>query len=215
MNQVVAQKIENFFSQYQTFHYRKGHILLHAQEDPEYIFRLVKGKVKQYDISYRGDEVLLNIFKPPAFFPMSGAINKGSNRYFFEAGSDIELQAAPVGDTIALLTSNPDVLYDLLGRVYIGVDGLLGRLGHLMSGTARSRVLYEILVECRRFGETNGEYIAISLNESDIGARAGLARETVSREMHKLKASGLIAIVNNKITVHNLSLLASAAGNEL
>jgi CRP-like cAMP-binding protein len=84
-----------------------------------------------------------------------------------------------------------------------------------MAGTARSRVLYELLIECQRFGAPNGQDIAISLTETDIGARAGLARETVSREMHKLKKSGLIAIMKNKITVNNFGLLASAASDEL
>ena len=211
MDQVVAQKIENFFAQYKTVRHRKGHILLHAQDDPEYIFFLTKGRVKQYDISYRGDEVLLNIFKPSAFFPMSSAINKASNRYFFEAESDIEVRAAPVAETIALLKDNPDIVYDLLSRVYTGVNGLLGRLAHLMSGTARSRVLYELLVECQRFGEVDGERVTISLNESDIGARAGLARETVSREIHKLKVTGLITIAHSKITVPNLGQLGAAS----
>ena len=118
MDQAVAKKIEAYFAQYKTFHYRKGHILLHAHDKPENIFHLTMGKVKQYDISTRGDEVLLNIYKPPSFFPMSNAINKTPNRYFFEAETDIEHQSAPVDETILWLKNNPDVMYDLLGRVY-------------------------------------------------------------------------------------------------
>ena len=215
MDQTVAQKIENFFTQYKTFHHRKGHILIHANDKPESVFHLTMGKVKQYDISNRGDEVLLNIYKPPAFFPVSNGINKAPSRYFFEAETDIELQYAPIGVTLLWLKKNPDVLYDLLGRVYSGVDGLLGRLAHLMAGNARSRVLYELIVECRRFGINGSQGIAVSATESDIAARAGLARETVSREMHKLKTFGLISIIKNEITVKDLELLISAVGEEL
>ncbi len=212
---MVAHKIETFFAEYPQRHYRKGQILIHAHDDPTHIFHLLEGKVKQYDISYRGDEVVLNEFKPPAFFPMSHAINRTPNVYFFEAETDVELQLAPIDETIAFLKTNPDVLYDLLSRVYKGTDGLLGRLAHLMAGSARSRVLYELLIECRRFGEPRDKGMVVSLTESDLGARAGLARETVSREIAKLKDKGLISVIKNEIWVNDVERLAASISNEL
>src|SRR5688572_19301178 len=120
MNPVVAEKIENFFSGYPRRHYRKGQILIHAHDEPTHVFHLLEGKVKQYDISYRGDEVVLNQFKPPAFFPMAHAINRTPNVYFYEAETDVELQQAPSNDAVNFVKNNPDVLYDLLSRVYRG-----------------------------------------------------------------------------------------------
>lgn len=80
------------------------------------------------------------------------------------------------------------MLYDLLSRVYRGVDGLLGRLTHLMASSARTRLVYELVVEGERFGtEREDGAITLDINEKDLGARAGLSRETVSREAHKLK----------------------------
>ena len=43
-------------------------------------------------------------------------------------------------------------MYDGLSRLYTGMEGLLGRIVQLMSGGARSRLLYELAVKCRRFG---------------------------------------------------------------
>jgi CRP-like cAMP-binding protein len=215
MNPTIAAKIEAFFAQYPQRQYHKGQILIHAHDEPTHVFYLLEGKVKQYDISQRGDEVVLNEFKPPAFFPMSYAINRTPNVYFFEAETDVALRQAPNDEAVVFLKANPDVLYDLLSRVYKGTDGLLGRLAHLMAGTARSRVLYELLVECRRFGEPRGKGVAISLTESDIGSHAGLARETVSREIHKLKEEGLISIVKKEIWVNDLDRLAASVSREL
>lgn len=214
MERIIAEKIDSFFAQYPSRHYSKGQILIDAHDAPEHIFHLIKGKVKQYDISQRGDEVVLNIFRPPAFFPMSYAINQTPNPYFFEAEADVELHLVPIGDTIWFIKNNPDVLYDLLSRVYSGLDGLLGRLAHLMAGSARSRVLYELLIECQRFGVGDTD-IALAISESDIGARAGLARETVSREIHKLKEAGTISLVKSEIIVKDLSQLAASVTREL
>lgn len=215
MDQIVAEKIEDFFAAYPTRQFSKGHILIHAHDNPTQVFHLLEGRVKQYDISYRGDEVVLNVFKPPAFFPMSFAVNQTPNVYFFEAEEDIAVQAAPGADAVAFIKANPDVLLDLLSRVYRGTDGLIGRLTHLMAGSARSRILYEILIECRRFGTARGTGMAIALTETDIGAHAGLARETVSREIRKLKEEGMISVIKKEIWVNDIDRLSSAVGDEL
>jgi hypothetical protein len=78
----VSKKIHQFFSQYPAKEYAKGEILILADENPKYIYHLIEGYVREYDISYRGDEIVVNVFKPPAFFPMSWPIAKTPNRYF-------------------------------------------------------------------------------------------------------------------------------------
>jgi CRP-like cAMP-binding protein len=215
MDSNVRKVIDDFFAQYHSRTYRKGQILIHANDNPTHIFHLLEGRVKQYNISYRGDEVVLNEFKPPAFFPMSYAMNRTPNVYFYEAETDVELQLAPLDDATAFLKSHPDVLYDLLGRVYRGADGLLERLAHLMAGTARTRILYELLIQTRRFGTETDKGVKVPSSESDIGARAGLARETVNREMNKLKRDGFIDISKGEITIKDPDRLAETVSREL
>lgn len=208
MSSTVDQKIEQHFSKYPERSYPKGQILVFADESPEHIFYIVKGSVRKYDVSYRGDEVIVNIFKPQAFFPMSWAINGTPNKYFYKAESDVELHIIPVDDALRFIKDNPDVMLDLLSRVYKGMDGLLGRVVHLMSGSARSRLLYELIIECRRFGEKNTDGgINLTANEVDLAARSGLSRETVSREMKKLKDENLVSLSSKGILVKDLSAL--------
>lgn len=210
MKPVVAKKLSDFFKRYPVRSYKKGQILIHADDSPECVFSLVSGKVKQYFLTYRGEEAVINVYKPPAFFPMSYAINLTPNEYFYEADSDLELRKVPFDDVIKFVKDNPDVLYDLMSRLYLGTDGLLRRMSHLMSGTAKGRVLNELIIECRRFGEKEHGGYTLSLNESDIGARAGLSRETVSREMSKLKSDGLLSVVNKQISVPDIKKLELA-----
>lgn len=213
--QETQAKIEDFFTQYRLRKYPKGQMLILSGDETDYIYHLVKGRVKEYDVSYRGDEVILNIFKPPAFFPMSLAINKTRNPYIYEAETDVEIRQAPAEDVLKFLKSNPDVMYDLLSRLYRGVDGLLSRMAHLMAGSARSRLLHELILECRRFGEQqkDGSY-ELSINEKDLGARAGLSRETVNREASKLKKEGLISIHRNNIHIKDIGALEVMLGKE-
>jgi CRP-like cAMP-binding protein len=216
MAQDITAKIEAHFASYPLRKYPKGQILIHGGDDPQHIFYLTKGKVRQYDISYRGDEVVMNVYKPGAFFPMLWALTGLPNRHFFSAENDVEVRVAPKDETLEFLKANQDVTLDLLTRLYIGVDGLLGRMAHLMAGSARSRLLYELIIECKRFNEqTEGDVRTVAVSEGDLAARAGLSRETVSREMQKLIKQGLVDIKTQKIIVHDLKKLEEKLGSEL
>lgn len=216
MNSDVSSKIEEFFATYRLRKYSKGQILILNGDQTNYVYHLVKGKVKVYDVTYRGDEIILNIFKPPAFFPMSLAINKVTNPFIYEADSEIQIHQVPSEEVVTFLKDNPDVLFDLLSRVFIGIDGLLGRMAYLMSSSAKSRLIYELLIEARRFGakQANGSCL-LSISEKDLGARAGLSRETISREMHKLKTENLVDVLSKNIHIKDLTALEQKLGQEV
>ncbi|HSX05855.1 MAG TPA: Crp/Fnr family transcriptional regulator [Candidatus Saccharimonadales bacterium] len=216
MRQEIADKVDHFFGTYPQRSYPKGQILVFADENPEHIFYLVKGRVRKYDVSYRGDEMIVNVFKSPSFFPMSWAIDRIPNRYFYKTEAPTLLHIVPAEDALQFIKDNPDVMLDLLARVYRGTEGLLGRMIHLMSGTAKSRLVYELILECRRFSnqEESGSY-RLSATEIDLAARSGLSRETVSREMHKLKAHGWVSIEKANIVVTDMPALERSLGTVL
>lgn len=208
MDQGASERAHEFFSQFPLRSYPKGQILLFAGENPDCLFYLVKGKVRKYAVSYRGDEMIVNIYKPPSFFPMSWAINRTDNKYYYKAEAPTEARIAPIDETLAFLKSDPEIMLCLLGRVYTGLEGILGRTVHLMAASAKSRVLYELLIECRRFGNTREDGSCwVCLHETDLAARAGLSRETVSREMHKLKKAGAIDSNRTGILVYDLAAI--------
>jgi CRP/FNR family transcriptional regulator len=184
-----------------------------ADENPEHIFYLTKGRIRKYDVSYRGDEVIISIFQQSSFFPMSWAINHTPNKFFYKTETPVELHVVPTADAFDFLKANPDVMLDLLSRVYRGLEGFYGRIVHLMSGTAQSRLLYELIIETRRFGEkiADGKYV-LQANETDLAARSGLSRETISREMKKLKTQNLVDVTKNKIVIHDIDALKRAHG---
>jgi CRP-like cAMP-binding protein len=204
----ATQKIEQYFTKYPKRSYPKGQILVFADENPEYIFYIVKGRVREYAISYRGDEVIVTIYRPPAFFPMSWAINRARNNYFYKTETLTELHIVPVGDALGFVNDNPDVLIELISRVYKSMDRLFGRMVHLMSGSARDRLLYELILECKQSVKTNKEgAYRLDISEVDLAARSGLSRETINREIHKLKAEQMITVTAVSIVVKDLALL--------
>lgn len=204
---LITQKITTFFERYPKVHYKKGEIITHAGEDPRGVSLLLEGLIEQYDSTAEGTHVTVNIFKSGAFFPMSWAINKTPNTYFYVALTDVTLQWADADEVVEFLKENPDVLFDLLHRVYLGTDALLRRIVLASSGAAVNRLAFELLIEAYRFGveQGDGEYI-ISSKQHELAARSGLARETVSRELHKLQDDGVVTLTQKGIIARSAQL---------
>lgn len=216
MNEEVKNSLDTFFFQYKKQEYRKGEILIRADENPSGIFYLKEGIVREYAISKKGEELVVNMFKPGAFFPMSWGINQSDNRYFFEAVMPVTLWKAPREEVKNFIKSNPAVMYDLLSRLYKGTDGLLTRLVYLMSGSAYARLITELLINAKRFGVKDAKTGAITckLSELELATHAGLTRETVSREIKRLKEKNLVVVHRNEIIVTALSKLEDELSND-
>jgi CRP-like cAMP-binding protein len=207
VDQSVNNKIEEFFNQFKHQVYKKGEILIRADDEPSGIFYLKKGIVKEYAISKKGDELVINLFKPVVFFPMSLAFNNAKNKYFFEAITDLEVWRAPKNEVLTFVKNNPDVLYDLVKRVYKGTDGLLTRMTYLMAGNAYTRLITELIIQAQRFGKTKSGIIELKISEKDLGVQSGMARETISREMKTLKDKGLISLEKSVFKIYNIAKL--------
>ncbi|HVZ58977.1 MAG TPA: Crp/Fnr family transcriptional regulator [Patescibacteria group bacterium] len=214
MTQAIKSKLDTFFNQHHKHSYKKGELLIRAGDEPQGIMYLVNGRVKVYTISRKGEEVIVNIFKEGSFFPMSWALDSLPNRYFFEALTPVEVWRAPKQDVIDFLHREPEVLFDLLTRVYSGMEGVLLRMAYLMGEDAYTRLVSELLITAKRFGQKNSDQtLTLELSEKDLAAQTGMTRETVSREMKKLKQKKLINLKKDTMVIANLSHLEAELEN--
>ncbi len=207
MSKSIQAKIENFFYKYKSQNFKKNKILINISETPSNIYFLEDGWVKMYSLNKNGEEIILNIFKPNSFFPISLAINNNENNYFYEAQTDIKARLAPANDVIKFLESNPDVLFDLLKRVYRGLDGVLLKMEYAMTNDAKSRLILELVIQAKRFGNKSGKEISFNISINDLALSVGIARETVSRELKLLKEKGLISFEKKTLRIANIQRL--------
>jgi CRP-like cAMP-binding protein len=208
MDPKVARKIDEEFTKYPLRKYPKGQILLFAGDTPSFLFYVIEGKIRKYDISARGDELAVNISKPPITLPLTALLTNTPNRYFYKTETAVSLHAVPSQKALAFFKSHHDILFGLLNWSYQAIDGMQGRIVQLMSGNAKSRVVYELVNECKHFGYkiSEGNY-QLDVTEGDLAARSGLSRETVSREISKLKAAHLVTNSGRRLSIPNLGNL--------
>lgn len=205
---MINEKIEDFFSIYKHQIYKKGEILIRSDEEPQGVFYLKSGLVRQYSISKDGDELTLNIYKPEAFFPLMNVFTKIPNTYYFEAITDVQVFKGNQEEVAEFLKKDPEVLQDLIVRLYRGMHGLLSRIEYLLSGSAYSKIIFTLLNFAYRFGEQKeSKKVEITITHREIASLTGLTKETISRECSKLSENGLIENTKNHVVIRSLQKL--------
>jgi CRP/FNR family transcriptional regulator len=212
----TKEQVTKFFQTYPQLSRPDGTILIQAEQQPSGVHFLISGSVKMLAISNSGDELVLNIFRPSAFFPMSWAINHTANPYFYQAIGPVCYHLAPREDVMAFIQQQPAVMLDLLSRIYRGADGLLQRMTYLQAGNKYATVITELLITAKRFGTSGStpSSLEVDLNQQDIASQSGMARETVSREMRRLKDKGLITFTHHRLVIPNVERLEAELANQ-
>lgn len=209
MDDSIIVKLDTFFSQFPSQSFKKGGVLIQAHTQPPGIFYIESGIVKEYRITQEGTEITLNLYKPHAFLPMQWAIGNMPNFHFYEAFTPIVVRKAAKDDFLPFLRDNHDIVYDLLRRMYVGIEGLWMHIESLTAGNSLIKLAASVVILAKRFGKNvNGKIVIdLQLNEQDLANLAGISRETASREISRLKKDAIITFSNKGITVNNMQKL--------
>lgn len=203
------RKLEKFFSQFPTKKYKKGEILVAAEENPKISFRLLKGFIREYAISEEGEDLTIHLYPPGSFFPLMWVLNKIPNTHYFEALDDSLVTLTPHKKLKRFLRDNPEILFELTQRLVFGLHGLAQRIENISFGNAQVRVVSILLYLTSHFGIKQKRQITITrkFTHQEIATLTGLTRERVSLELEKLTKLNFVKYQNHHITLVKLENL--------
>lgn len=209
MKENKTKEFENFYKQFKTRFYKKGEMLIRADDDPQGIFCLTKGFVRQYTISKSGFELTLHILRPITYFPMVWAVNGTPNIYYFEALTPVEVGRAPRDEVVDFIKSRPTITFELLSELIEQYAETLTRMEHLVFSDANRRVISVLLYIANHFGKKQGRGIIVDyrFTQQDIATLVGVARETAGIELSKLEKRGLIKYIDHSIIFESIEKL--------
>lgn len=202
-------KLNLFFSQHKCLNFKKRDVILHADENPEYVYFIKTGYVRAYRISEQGEELTLVILESQEVFPITYGLNNMPNTYYLEAITTLEVWQAPKEQFLTFLKINPDIFYELTNHVLVRFGYLLTRMEYLIISRAYTKVAATILMCAKRFGEQKGTDIVVKIpfTHKDIATLAGITRETTCLEMKKLEEKGLVSRHGRLLVIKNLEKL--------
>lgn len=217
MDELKVRKFEEFYKQFSIRVYKKGELLIRADDDPQGIYCLTKGYVRQYTISKTGLEFTLHILKPISYFPMVWAINGTPNVYYFEALTPVEVGRAPRDQVVNFIKDKPTIIFELMGRLLEDYAETLKRMEHLVFDDAYRRVISVLLYIAKHFGEKKGAGIIVRyrFTQQDIATLVGVARETAGIEMARLEKKKLVKYVDHSMLFNNIKKLDSELSHNI
>lgn len=203
MEPEIQKLLYSFFDKFELKLFVKGKTIINPKNDK--IFFLTKGVVKMLGLSKKREDLTLNIYNAYSLFPLSLIFNI-QNKYAFKSLTETQGYFAPKKDFAKFIMKNPTVLFDLLKRIYQGLDGFFLLSEALLSGDAFYRVLTQLIIYARRFGQKNQNAITFDwhLTHHQLASQTGLARESVTRQIKKLQDKGLIGYSGKKLFIYNL-----------
>ncbi|RJQ24444.1 Crp/Fnr family transcriptional regulator [Candidatus Parcubacteria bacterium] len=209
MNKDKVKAFETFYKQFKIRNYKKGEMLIRADDDPQGIFCLTKGYVRQYTISKVGFELTLHILKPVSYFPMVWAVNGTPNVYYFEALTAVEVGRAPRDQVVNFIKDKPTVIFELLSELIEDYAESLTRIEHLVFSDAYRRIISVLLYIAKHFGEKSDKGVIVDhrFTQQDIATLTGVARETASIEMVKLEKKGLVKYIDHSMIFESIKKL--------
>lgn len=209
MNSDKTKAFETFYQQFTVRDYKKDELLIRADDDPQGIFCLTKGYVRQFTTSKTGIELTLHILKPVSYFPMVWAINGTPNIYSYEALTSVEAGRAPRDQVVNFIKDKPAIIFALMSNLLEDYAETLTRVEHLVFSDAYRRVISILLYIAKHFGEAQGKGIIVHhrFTQQDIATLVGIARETASSEMVKLEKKGIVKYIDHSMLFENIKLL--------
>ncbi len=202
--------ILDFIRSQPTKRFVKGETILRQGEEPEVLFGVRSGFIKAYDIASDGSEQLIWLAKRADVVPLEWLFAQDkTSPYFYAAFTDVE---AYLINKTALLEN----LKDNNEAMMMVVEAITGKYAHVMSHLnaaqkprARDKIMYLLQFIAARFShKENGDVdkVEVPLTHQDFANLVGLARETTTLELKKLKEQGLVDYDKNHFYIRSKKL---------
>lgn len=207
MNKDIEKKVKGFISRYPKKVFKKGEIIIDSSKNTGFCFCLTKGVSRSFIESKTGVDLTVNMFKAISYFPVF-SINGAKDRYSYMSVTEAEGHYVPNEDFKLFLKENNDVMFDLLKRIYIGLEGYLMMVESFLSNNAKQRFLVTIYFDVLRFGDkvSEGKY-RLNFTQAILASQTGLARETITREISKLKTIGIVSYDKKGLVINSMDKL--------
>lgn len=215
-NKKLEETIINFFSRHQLTFYKKGEIINRSDIAASTIFCSKSGYIIVYSISPKGHRDVRSIGGASCLFPLSNFFTPEHTDEFmsprityFEALTDSYIWHAPSQEFDRHLEQSEETQSTLFKQYSMNHRLTMARIEMMQVRDIQVRIASLLLTLALSFGDKQGNECAIQvpLSHQLIADSISTARETVSRELTKLKQIGLVRTDGASMTLVDVEKL--------
>jgi CRP/FNR family transcriptional regulator len=192
-----------------TQHYPKGSLVFRAGDPGRNVYFLRHGRVKIYELSPVGREVILWFCFSGEVFGLAEVARGGGRVVNAEACEACEILVLPQDQFKAYLRAHPDAALLCMQVLASRLRILSEVLANLVSDDVNTRVAKLILRLSARYGVRVGKDIVLNipLTHQEIADMVGTTRQTVTTALGQLKRQGVLSIDSHRIQIESEELL--------
>ena len=195
LNQLPSPHLSRLMKAGEPVHLLRGEVLFHEGGPGDRCYWVMTGALKIGVCSETGEERIFSLAGPGSVVGELSLLDKLPRSATVTAISDTKLTALKRDSLETYLRQNPNVAADLIAILV----GRLRKTNEELAAdsflTVQARVARSILSLANQIGEPSGSDLVIlpaKVPQSDIGAMAGVARESVSRTLSEWRRRGII-----------------------
>ena len=194
-------------------HFQKDEVLFVAGEEAQGLYIIVDGAVRAFRERLDGREQVIHVERAGGTIAEVPVFDNGNYPSTVAAEEDTDTLFLDKRDVRQLCLQYPQIPLAALTVL----AGRLRRCAELVEtlslGEVGQRVARFVLSEARSRGQHTPEGTVFTLMQTNqqIAARVGSVRDVVSRAFSRLQADGLIVLDDRRLTIPDLSALATFA----
>lgn len=169
--------------------------LLFSQGDKaDRFFVVLEGRVSLFALTETGDQSIIEVFDPICTFAEAAIFSSGIFPLNCEVMAGSRLVHIPAAPFMKRLAENPVLGLTLLGGLSRWQSRLIHEITELKSKSPSQRLatfLLALAAKAVDAGGGNSERVRLPLTKSILASRIGIAPESLSRALNRLKAVGV------------------------
>ncbi|MBN2061398.1 MAG: Crp/Fnr family transcriptional regulator [Deltaproteobacteria bacterium] len=202
-SELPVREMEHIFEISKKRHYPRGSIVIYQGDKAEFLYLILKGRIKVTLCHPNGKEVILNTLKEGDYFGEVSVFDQQPHSATIMTETDSEFLAISRETFKEMIMKYPEISLKMLKEMSMrlrAANELIGSLTHL---DVKKRVAKTLLNLSRSIGE-KGSDASIQIPRPtlyDIASMSGTSRETVSRILSMLAKEGLLILTKEDIII--------------
>lgn len=182
----------------------RGQVLFTEGERSEHLYVVARGRLKVLVRSARGEELLLAVVGPGESVGELSILDGRPRSATAEAMDVVELVAVPAAAVRAVLQGSPALAVAWAQDLALTVRRLTGSAADLVFLDLPRRLAKLLVTE-------GGAEVRLGMNQSEVAARLGVARQSLNRALGGLARRGWISVHGSTVTLQDRVALARFA----
>lgn len=191
-----------------TLTYPKGSIVFHEGDPGDYLLVILKGRVKVTLLGADGHETIVSVLERPSFLGEVSLLDETPRSATVVALERLEVLQIPRAPFLALVRKHPAITLKIMRQLANALRKATEQIRTLSMFDVYGRVLRCLLMMAQGKGQTARSRMIIRPRPSvtELSLMIGCSRETVSRALKTLFATGYVTQVERGLAVEQRAI---------